>query len=279
MKSSTVTQGAMFSGVSQIDSTSEKENSVIRTSNPISCGYSSGNSLKECNDNWQPQNLLDAGIHRSHSSLSQHSACSIRTSPPLKSLAKAVDSYHSLPLSMLEVTWSIVWTLLSSWCSIFNDVSSINSTAIVPVFRKFVQMAITASLICGFQCFVSKLRLILQVESAWQSILEHAFRIIFLRHQTGYQKKWSSAFQIYFVNLQTHLWWITIVHYPLFHTHPHRMCFLLKVKVISGVQGVGSFHPSIHTLITLSALGSLRNSMDHIAHWQRWKKFAEMIRS
>ncbi|KAJ4716446.1 Ternary complex factor MIP1, leucine-zipper [Melia azedarach] len=102
MKSSTVTQGAMFSGVSQIDSTSEKENSVIRTSNPISCGYSSGNSLKECNDNWQPQNLLDAGIHRSHSSLSQHSACSIRTSPPLKSLAKAVDSYHSLPLSMLE---------------------------------------------------------------------------------------------------------------------------------------------------------------------------------
>ncbi|KAJ0076799.1 hypothetical protein Patl1_36314 [Pistacia atlantica] len=56
----------------------------------------------EGNDIWGAQKLLDSGIHRSHSSLSQRSACSIRTTPPLKSLAKAVDSYHSLPLSMLE---------------------------------------------------------------------------------------------------------------------------------------------------------------------------------
>lgn len=44
----------------------------------------------------------NSSIHRSHSSLSQHSACSFRTYPPMGTLSKAVNSYHSLPLSMLE---------------------------------------------------------------------------------------------------------------------------------------------------------------------------------
>ncbi|KAM7251226.1 hypothetical protein ACFE04_023109 [Oxalis oulophora] len=46
-------------------------------------------------DTWREQTLLDSGIHRSHSSLSQHSV-------PMKALATAFDSYHSLPLHMLE---------------------------------------------------------------------------------------------------------------------------------------------------------------------------------
>ncbi|CAL5333651.1 unnamed protein product [Camellia sinensis] len=46
--------------------------------------------------------IVDSGIHRSHSSLSQRSAHSFRTSPPMGTLAEAVQSYHSLPLSMLQ---------------------------------------------------------------------------------------------------------------------------------------------------------------------------------
>ncbi|XP_042062282.1 uncharacterized protein LOC121806344 isoform X2 [Salvia splendens] len=47
--------------------------------------------------------LADTGIYRSHSSLS-HSAASFRASPPYGATAEALDSYHSLPLSMLEHT-------------------------------------------------------------------------------------------------------------------------------------------------------------------------------
>lgn len=103
MKSASEAQEGKFSEASQYDITSEKENSRIQISNSASCRYSSNDPPKKCNDNWQPQELLDAGIRRSHSSLSHHSACSIRASSPIKSLDKAVDSYHSLPLSMLEV--------------------------------------------------------------------------------------------------------------------------------------------------------------------------------
>ncbi|KAJ0010143.1 hypothetical protein Pint_34561 [Pistacia integerrima] len=98
----TSTDEGMFSEFCRSDITSEKENSVVQTSNLKPYENSFCNPPKEGNDIWGAQKLLDSGIHRSHSSLSQRSACSIRTSPPLKSLAKAVDSYHSLPLSMLE---------------------------------------------------------------------------------------------------------------------------------------------------------------------------------
>ncbi|XP_059654939.1 uncharacterized protein LOC132301727 [Cornus florida] len=58
---------------------------------------------KECNDIWGEKALLDSStIHRSHSSLSQRSPCAITTVPPWRILAEAVDSFHSLPLSMLE---------------------------------------------------------------------------------------------------------------------------------------------------------------------------------
>nr|GMC81085.1 uncharacterized protein LOC109161268 [Ipomoea batatas] len=54
---------------------------------------------KECSGG--TQKLLDSSILRTHSSLS-HAGCSFRTSPPIGALAEALDSYHSLPLSMLE---------------------------------------------------------------------------------------------------------------------------------------------------------------------------------
>lgn len=104
LKLAASTDEGMFSEFCRSDITSEKEYSVVQTSNLKPYENSFFNPPKEGNDIWGAQKLLDSGIHRSHSSLSQRSACSIRTSPQLKSLAKAVDSYHSLPLSMLEVT-------------------------------------------------------------------------------------------------------------------------------------------------------------------------------
>lgn len=64
----------------------------------------SANALHpRCNDVLGADPLSDTGIYRSHSSLS-HSACSFRASPPHGgAVAEALDAYHSLPLSMLEV--------------------------------------------------------------------------------------------------------------------------------------------------------------------------------
>ncbi|OIT07176.1 PREDICTED: uncharacterized protein LOC109239908 [Nicotiana attenuata] len=72
-----------------------KENLVTNTS-PILPKFS--NPIKECDDT---QKLVDSTILRCHSSLS-HAAFSFRASPSVAALAEAVDSYHSLPLSMLE---------------------------------------------------------------------------------------------------------------------------------------------------------------------------------
>ena len=79
----------------------EKENLAIQSSDLVSSRYSIGNPPKESNDVWGTEKLLDSSIYRSHSSLSQRSAYSVAS--PQKPLAKAVDLYHSLPLSMLEV--------------------------------------------------------------------------------------------------------------------------------------------------------------------------------
>ncbi|XP_044469458.1 uncharacterized protein LOC123198761 isoform X2 [Mangifera indica] len=46
--------------------------------------------------------LLESGVQRCHSSLSQHSAFPTRSSPPTESLGRAVRACHSQPLSMME---------------------------------------------------------------------------------------------------------------------------------------------------------------------------------
>ncbi|XP_042021567.1 uncharacterized protein LOC121768999 isoform X1 [Salvia splendens] len=48
------------------------------------------------------EKLVDSGVQRSHSSLSQRAALANRTSPPSDVLGKAVRACHSQPLSMME---------------------------------------------------------------------------------------------------------------------------------------------------------------------------------
>lgn len=95
----------MFQKVPEYDIMSEKEDSAVHSTHSMLPQNSIGNPLQECNDIWGTQKQLDSSIHRSHSSLSQRSACLTRTSPPMKFLNKGVGLYHSLPLSMLEVTF------------------------------------------------------------------------------------------------------------------------------------------------------------------------------
>ncbi|KAK7312364.1 hypothetical protein VNO77_36162 [Canavalia gladiata] len=79
----------------------DKEISVVHSSHLIPPSDSAGIQLKICNNQLEHETALDSSIHRCHSALSQQTACSIEDSP-VNVEAKAVDSYHSLPLSMLE---------------------------------------------------------------------------------------------------------------------------------------------------------------------------------
>ncbi|KAL0343587.1 UNVERIFIED_CONTAM: hypothetical protein Sangu_1246100 [Sesamum angustifolium] len=64
------------------------------------------NSRKEANGSSE-EKLVDSGVQRSHSSLSQRSALANRTSPPEEALGKAVRACHSQPLSMMECMCNI----------------------------------------------------------------------------------------------------------------------------------------------------------------------------
>ncbi|KAK6128651.1 hypothetical protein DH2020_037609 [Rehmannia glutinosa] len=59
---------------------------------------------KESDDGLFEEKLIDSGVQRSHSSLSQYSAQANISSPPADVLGKAVRACHSQPLSMMEVT-------------------------------------------------------------------------------------------------------------------------------------------------------------------------------
>ncbi|KAM4088991.1 hypothetical protein ACB094_07G115400 [Castanea mollissima] len=92
----------MFQKVPEYDIMSEKQDSATHSAHHMLPQNSIGNPLQECNDIWGTQKQLDSSIHRSHSSLSQRSACLTITSPPMKFLNKGVGLCHSLPLLMLE---------------------------------------------------------------------------------------------------------------------------------------------------------------------------------
>lgn len=81
---------------------SDKEITVVHSSHFISTSNSDGFQLKECNNRFEPETVLDSSIHRCHSALSQRTDCSIEASP-VNIETKAMESYHSLPLFMLEV--------------------------------------------------------------------------------------------------------------------------------------------------------------------------------
>ncbi|KAA8547294.1 hypothetical protein F0562_003842 [Nyssa sinensis] len=97
LKSPTNTLKGRHLAVSRSDVISMRENSTVHSS----CQLLS-NPLNESNTRGGEEKLLDYGVHRCHSSLSQRSALSNRTSPPVESLDKAVRACHSQPLSMME---------------------------------------------------------------------------------------------------------------------------------------------------------------------------------
>ncbi|KAJ6409695.1 hypothetical protein OIU84_009236 [Salix udensis] len=86
----------MFPAVPRNDIVSVKDNSSDNASHITSL-------TKECNGSWGLEKMLDSSIHQCPSSISQRST---GTYPPTRSIARAIDSYHSLPLSMLEQAWN-----------------------------------------------------------------------------------------------------------------------------------------------------------------------------
>ncbi|XP_037497660.1 uncharacterized protein LOC105631832 isoform X2 [Jatropha curcas] len=75
--------------------------SSVNQSSIFSCNRSSSaNQNKECNGSSETEKLFDSSIHQCHFSRSQRSFGI--SSPAMKSITRAVDAYHSLPLSMLE---------------------------------------------------------------------------------------------------------------------------------------------------------------------------------
>ncbi|EOX97230.1 Uncharacterized protein TCM_006317 isoform 4 [Theobroma cacao] len=100
LRRTSVAHKEMFPEVQAHYIMSDKENLATQSSDLETSRNSIGNPPKECSDIWGAEKLLDSSIHRSHSSLSQRSAFSVTS--PQKTVAKAVDLYHSLPLSMLE---------------------------------------------------------------------------------------------------------------------------------------------------------------------------------
>ncbi|KAJ7944361.1 Ternary complex factor MIP1, leucine-zipper [Quillaja saponaria] len=97
VKSHVTTPRARFIEVSKPTITSEIGYSAVR-----SVGQELDTPWKESNGSGAEEMLLDSGVHRCHSSLSQRSAFTARTSPPAESLDKALRACHSQPLSMLE---------------------------------------------------------------------------------------------------------------------------------------------------------------------------------
>ncbi|KAK4416268.1 hypothetical protein Salat_2452300 [Sesamum alatum] len=80
---------------------SRSDVSSARESAPEAETQTLSNSSKEANGPSE-EKLVDSGVQRSHSSLSQRSALANRTSPPEEALGKAVRACHSQPLSMME---------------------------------------------------------------------------------------------------------------------------------------------------------------------------------
>ncbi|KAJ4715014.1 Ternary complex factor MIP1, leucine-zipper [Melia azedarach] len=83
--------------VSEPDIMSKSEISAMKS------GFLSvDNPIKESSGIGGEEKILDSGVHRCHSSLSQRSAFPARSSPPADSLGRAVRACHSQPLSMME---------------------------------------------------------------------------------------------------------------------------------------------------------------------------------
>ncbi|XP_010243302.1 PREDICTED: uncharacterized protein LOC104587397 isoform X2 [Nelumbo nucifera] len=99
LKSPSFTQKEMFLEVTGPDIRSEREDLTIQSGNLPLTQDPIADPQKEFNAIGDTEKLLDSGIHRSHSSLSQHTAS---RSSSMDAVAKAVRACHSQPLSMVE---------------------------------------------------------------------------------------------------------------------------------------------------------------------------------
>ncbi|KAG8641291.1 hypothetical protein MANES_13G133300v8 [Manihot esculenta] len=96
-KSPVTTPRGRFLDVSRPDTLPKRETSAIQSG----C-WSHDNTWKESSGIGGGEKLLDSGVHRCHSSLSQRSAFPTITSIPEESFGRAVRACHSQPLSMME---------------------------------------------------------------------------------------------------------------------------------------------------------------------------------
>ncbi|PIA52455.1 hypothetical protein AQUCO_01000377v1 [Aquilegia coerulea] len=96
-KSPLITQKEKFLKVSGLEITSKRENSAL----PAKQSYlhdSLGSLQNEQTTTEVKEKVLDSGIHRSCSSLNQHSTCT----PPMENMGKSLRTCHSQPLSYVE---------------------------------------------------------------------------------------------------------------------------------------------------------------------------------
>ncbi|KAK6152676.1 hypothetical protein DH2020_012315 [Rehmannia glutinosa] len=82
---------------SRADITAVRENFTLKAET-----QTQSDLRKESDDGLFEEKLIDSGVQRSHSSLSQYSAQANISSPPADVLGKAVRACHSQPLSMME---------------------------------------------------------------------------------------------------------------------------------------------------------------------------------
>lgn len=103
---------------------------------PAAENLTSSNLRKEANC-LSEEKLVDPGVQRSHSSLSQPSALANRTSPSSEALGKAVRACHSQPLSMMEVSTLspdpkiyhvVVFFVHLKWNSILQNISHLKNS-------------------------------------------------------------------------------------------------------------------------------------------------------
>ncbi|XP_010255002.1 PREDICTED: uncharacterized protein LOC104595798 isoform X2 [Nelumbo nucifera] len=111
LKSPLFTKKGMFLESNGPDITSDRENSLGQSGHLPFTLDPLAHPHKEFNAIGDTEKLLDSGIHRSHSSLSQRTAC--RTSPPMDAVAKAIRACHSQPLSMMELAENTTSNVIS----------------------------------------------------------------------------------------------------------------------------------------------------------------------
>ncbi|XP_077233573.1 uncharacterized protein LOC143875872 isoform X2 [Tasmannia lanceolata] len=102
LRSPSISKAVLFQKVDGLDHTSKRENPRVQTSQLMLHPTPNANSMKNTGNIGIANKLKNQGVHRSHSSLSQPSVCSARTSPSMEKLTKAVRACHSQPLSLLE---------------------------------------------------------------------------------------------------------------------------------------------------------------------------------